>query len=135
MPRPPVPSLITTIGCSAASGAFDFDFNSPRHSARKPGSEFAPPTSTPNSVRWTGRSGTFASASSSALAEATIFGDAATVGIGSADTVFFAFAAPGSGFLDASGSLFFEASGSISFPAAASGGAMIDFAGISGGPT
>ena len=28
-------------------------FQKPRHSARKPPTEFAPPTSTPNSVRWT----------------------------------------------------------------------------------
>ena len=54
MPSPLVPSLITMIGRSAASGAFDRDFSSPRHSARRPSSELAPPTSTPNSVRWTG---------------------------------------------------------------------------------
>ena len=36
MPSPLVPSLITMIGRSAVSGAFDLDFSSPRHSARKP---------------------------------------------------------------------------------------------------
>src|SRR6185437_5285395 len=53
MPSPLLPSLITMIGCSAASGAFDRDLSRPRHSARKPPTELAPPTSTPNSVRLT----------------------------------------------------------------------------------
>ena len=53
MPSPLLPSLITMIGCSAASGALDRDLSRPRHSARKPPTELAPPTSTPNSVRLT----------------------------------------------------------------------------------
>jgi len=51
MPSPLRFSLITMIGRKSASGAFDLDLSSPRQSARKPGIEFAPPTSTPNSVR------------------------------------------------------------------------------------
>ena len=57
MPSPLLPSLITMIGRNVVSAAFDLDFRSPRHSARKPGSELAPPTSTPNSVRWTAELG------------------------------------------------------------------------------
>jgi hypothetical protein len=51
MPRPLLFSLITMIGRNVVRAAFDFDLRSPRHSARKPLTEFAPPTSTPNSVR------------------------------------------------------------------------------------
>ena len=53
MPSPLLLSFTTMIGRNAASAAFDLDLSSPRHSARKPPTEFAPPTSTPNSVRWT----------------------------------------------------------------------------------
>src|SRR6202022_4194854 len=84
-----------------------------RHSARRPLTEFAPPTSTPNSVRCTESFGTAAwdaSASASSAGEA----DATTSGIGAAVIVFAGF------------------SGSISFAAAASGGAIIDFDAISG---
>ena len=56
MPSPLVLSLMTMIGRNAASGAFDLDFNSPRHSMRRPFTELAVPRSTPNSVR---RSETF----------------------------------------------------------------------------
>ena len=83
MPSPPVPSLITMIGRNAASGAFDFDFNSPRHSARRPATELAPPTSTPNSVRcsdaW--------ARSSSPLPRRRRRRDATTSGIGAGDEV------------------------------------------------
>src|SRR6202012_1180027 len=82
MPRPVLPSLITMIGCSAASGAFERDFNRPRHSARKPPTELAPPTSTANSVRLTAS------------------GAGAVVGAGSAVVTFFSAAgldAPTSG--------------------------------------
>ena len=41
------------IGRNVVSAAFDLDFRRPRHSARRPATEFAPPTSTPNSVRCT----------------------------------------------------------------------------------
>ena len=53
MPSPLLLSFIMMIGRNAANGAFALDFRSPRHSARNPPTEFAPPTSTPNSVRWT----------------------------------------------------------------------------------
>src|SRR5438445_1193866 len=56
MPSPPVASLMTMIGRNAASGAFDLDFNTPSHNARRPFTELALPRSTPNSVR---RSETF----------------------------------------------------------------------------
>ena len=50
IPAPVLLSLIMMIGCNAANGAFDRDLSRPRHSARKPPTEFAPPTSTANSV-------------------------------------------------------------------------------------
>src|ERR1700676_476851 len=112
MPSPLEPSLITTIGRNVVKAAFALDFRSPRHSARKPLSEFALPTSTPNSVRCTA---TFAGAASDASDPASSAGgDAATSGRGAFSTPFMGF------------------SGSISFEAAASGGAMIDFDATSG---
>src|SRR5712675_670681 len=108
MPSPVLLSFTTMIGRSAANDAVDFDLRSPRHSARRPLNELAPPTSTPNSVRCTaGWEPASCDASASALSP-----DAAEA------------AGPGLG----GGS----ASGSISFPAAESGGAMIDFDAISG---
>ena len=56
------------IGRNAVNGALDFDFRSPRHSARKPPTELAVPRSTPNSVRWTATLGAVASSASSSLA-------------------------------------------------------------------
>ncbi len=113
MPSPLLPSLITMIGRNVVNAAFDLDFRSPRHSARKPPSEFAPPTSTPNSVRWTASLGAAAWDASDSVSSAGGV-DATTSGIGAAMTAFAGF------------------SGSINFPAAASGGANIDFAVISG---
>lgn len=101
MPSPVLLSFTTMIGCNSASGAFALDLRSPRHSARKPPSEFALPTSTPNSVRCTATFGSVSTASGSVLVEATTSGiGAATMGL--------------AGF-----------SGSISFDAAESGGAII----------
>ena len=113
MPSPVLLSLITMIGCNVVNTAFDLDLSSPRHNARKPPSELAPPRSMPNSVRWTAGLAAIASgASGSALSAAGA--DATTSGIGAAVMVFPDF------------------SGSTSFAAAASGGAIIDFAAISG---
>jgi hypothetical protein len=109
MPCPVLLSFTTMIGRKAASAEFDFDLSRPRHSARKPPTEFAVPTSTANSVRWTVDAAGAASASASSAGEA-----AAT--------------ASGPATVGASGG----ASGAVSLAAAASGGAMIDFAGISG---
>jgi hypothetical protein len=111
MPSPLPFSLITMIGRSVVRAAFDRDLRSPRHRARKPGMEFAPPTSTPNSVRLTTVSATVAAESGSAASG--VVGATATIsGIGADVTVF-------GGVGD-----------SISFPAAGSGGAIIDFAAI-----
>ena len=41
IPAPVLLSLIMMIGRNAASGAFDLDLSRPRHSARKPPTEFA----------------------------------------------------------------------------------------------
>ena len=106
-----MPSLITMIGRSAASGAFDRDFSSPRHSARKPAdrigaadidAEFGPLDLRPLArcfvrlgVVWRGA-------------------DATTSGIGAAVT-------------GLAGSTVRSA-----LPAAGSGGAMIDFDATSG---
>jgi hypothetical protein len=112
IPNPLLPSLITMIGRSAIKGPFDLDLRSPRQSARKPGMEFAPPRSTPNSVRWIEGLGTFAAESvsvSSSLGGA----DATISGIGAAVMTF-------------GGCM-----GSSSFGAAGSGGAIIDFEAIS----
>ncbi len=87
MPSPLLPSLITMIGCSAASGAFDLVLTSPRQSARKPPTEFAPPTSTPNSVRFT-MSGGDAGLAASAPAWSAGGADAMTVGAGGRITGF-----------------------------------------------
>src|SRR5882757_16604 len=110
MPKPLLLSFTTMIGRSVVSAAFDFDLRSPRHSARKPPTEFAPPTSTPNSVRWTASLGGASGSAPSAGAT-----DATTSGIGAAVTVLAG------------------ASGSISLAAGVSGGASIDFDAISGG--
>src|ERR1700681_1559761 len=107
MQRPLLPSLTTMIGRSVVNAAFDLDLRSPRHSARKPLSELAPPTSTPNSVRCTARLD--AAGDASASASSPDGADATTSGSGGA-----------------------TGSGSISFPAAKSGGAMIDFDAMSG---
>ena len=127
MPSPLLFSLITMIGRNAASAAFDFDFRSPRHSARKPPTEFAPPTSTPNSVRWTASlvSDPVAAGASSAAggAEATTSGVAGRwrprvrIWLGLASVL---------------ASILGGALDSISFPAAGSGGAIIDFEAING---
>src|SRR5260370_101264 len=102
MPSPLLLSLTTMIGRSVPNGAVDFDLRSPRHSARRPLSELAPPTSTPNSVRCTA-----CDSSLSALSPGGA--DATTSGLGGV-----------------------TGSSSISFPAAESGGAMIDFGAMSG---
>jgi hypothetical protein len=84
------------------------DFRSPRQSARKPGIELAPPTSTPNSVREATSSGAAADEADSGSSDA--FGATeATSGV------------------DADGGIFGSEGGSSNFPAAGSGGAMIDF--------
>ncbi len=110
MPSPLLPSFTTMSGCKAVSAAFDLDLSRPRQSARKPATEFAVPTSTANSVRWTvdviGAASALASSADGAAA--TTSGAAAAAG--------------------ASGG----ASGAVNFAAAASGGAIIDLAGISG---
>src|ERR1700735_957817 len=78
MPSPVLLSFTMMIGRNAASGAFALDLRSPRHSARNPPTELAPPTSTPNSVRWTLDIDSVASGPSSAAtaggAEATASG-------------------------------------------------------------
>jgi len=102
---------MTMIGRSAVSGAFDLDFNSPRHNARSPFTELALAEIDPNSVRCRE---TFGAASSSASASAADGADATTSGIGPAMTGFGALP------------------GSISLLAAGSGGAIIDCAAISG---
>src|ERR1700704_2635271 len=100
MPSPVVLSFTTMIGRNAASAVFDLR---PRHSARRPPSELAPPTSTPNSVRWTATLDDAAQGGSRSASSADAAG-ATTSGIGDAVTAF----------------------------AAASGGAGIDFEAISG---
>ncbi|XIA62888.1 hypothetical protein ACFIOY_26365 [Bradyrhizobium sp. TZ2] len=110
MPRPLVPSFTTMIGRSVVSGAFDRDFNSPRHSARRPLTELALPRSTPNSVRCSATFGSVNSSSASLADDA----DATTSGIGLATMALRALL------------------GSISFPAAGSSGAIIDCAATSG---
>src|SRR5882757_5474447 len=115
MPSPVLLSLITMIGRNVVSGAFDVDLSSPRHSARSPPTEFAPPTSTANSVRCTASLDAAAwdpSGSASSAGEVA----ATTSGIGAAVMVFAGF----------------SGSGSLSFAAAGSGGAIIDLDGISG---
>src|SRR5882757_3291483 len=110
MPSPVLLSFTTMIGRNAASAVFDLR---PRHSARRPPSELAPPTSTPNSVRWTATLDDAAQGGSRSASSADAAG-ATTSGIGDAVTAFAA------------------VSGLISLPAAASGGASIDFEAISG---
>lgn len=112
MPSPLVLSLITMIGRSFVSAALAFDLRSPCQSARKPGIELAPPTSTPNSVCWTVSSGT-AETGAASVSAAAVGAAAVTSGIGA---VFASFGGMGD---------------SISFPAAGSGGAIIDFDAIS----
>src|SRR5437763_12600853 len=113
MPSPLLPSLTTIIGRSVVNAAFDLDFRSPSHSARNPGSEFAPPTSTPNSVRWMASLGAVA-ADASASMFSTAAADATISGLSVADVALVAL------------------SGSINFATAPSGGAMIDLAATSG---
>src|SRR5882724_379715 len=114
MPSPLLLSLMTMIGRKVVNEAFDLDLRSPRHSARKPESEFAPPTSIPNSVRWTANLGAADAESDSAASSAGEVEATITSGMGSAVTVF-------------GGAL-----GSINFPAAGSGGPIMDFAATSG---
>src|SRR6185437_4762361 len=113
MPSPLLPSLITMIGRNVVNTAFDLDFRSPSHSARNPASEFAPPTSTPNSVRWMASLGAVAADASGSMSSAGA-ADATTSGLGVADVAFASL------------------SGSINLAAAASGGAMIDLAATHG---
>src|SRR5665213_52372 len=109
------------IGRNVIKTAFERDFSRPRHSARKPGTEFAPPMSTPNWVFCATRpeDATGADSLASGFSAASVLSaggvDATTSGIGTEATAFAGF------------------SGSISFEAAASGGAIIDFAGTNGG--
>jgi hypothetical protein len=106
MPIPPLPSLTTMIGSSFASA--EFDFRRPRHIARKPLTELAPPTSTANSVRWmAGLEDVVWDESGSVDADVTISAGAKVLAA--------AF------------------SGSSNFAAAASGGAISDGGAISGG--
>src|SRR5260370_7370740 len=105
-------SRMMRIGGGAVNAEFVLVLKSPRHSARKPLSEFALPTSTPNSVRWTA---TLAGASDASELSSLAAGAAATT----------------SGLAAGSAALA-DFSGSISFVAAASGGAMIDFDATSG---
>src|SRR5712664_892347 len=111
MPSPVLLSFTTMIGRSAANDAVDFDLRSPRHSARRPLSELAPPTSTPNSVRWTA---TWVDAGDASGSTSSSAADATTSGIGAE-----VMARAG-------------ISGRINFPAAGSGGPMIDFDATSG---
>src|ERR1700690_1134139 len=113
MPSPLLPSLITMIGRSFVKATFERDLRSPRQAARKPGSELAPPTSTPNSVRWTASLDAGAAVSASVSSSAGGI-EADTSGTGAAVAFF------GGGL------------GSINFPAAGSGGAIIDFDATSG---
>ena len=99
---------MTIIGRSFANAPLERDFRSPRQSARKPGIELAPPTSTPNSVR-----------------EATSSGVAADEAASGASDAFSATAATSG--IDADGGIFGSEGGSSNFPAAGSGGAIIDF--------
>ena len=119
IPAPVLLSLIMMIGCNAANGAFDRDLSRPRHSARKPPTEFAPPTSTANSVFCTSTLGGIGRAASAfAVSGLPAAGAAATtVGAGVGAGVAAALAA---------------GSGVVGFPAAASGGAMIDFEAVDG---
>jgi hypothetical protein len=114
MPSPLLLSLMTMIGRKVVNALFDLDLRSPRHSARKPVSEFAPPTSIPNSVRWTASLGAADAKSDSAASSAGEVEATTTSGMGSAVIIF-------------GGAL-----GSINFPAAGSGGPIIDFAATSG---
>ena len=117
IPSPVLLSFTMMIGRNAASGAFALDLRSPRHNARKPPTELAPPTSTPNSVRWTFDGASAASGSSLAAAggaEATTSGlDAGDAGAVAATVVL------GGGL-------------GSSFAAAGSGGPIIDFEAING---
>lgn len=98
-------SLITMIGRNAVRGPFNLHFKSPRQRARKPGIEFAPPTSTPNSVRCTASAGAADSCSfTSSLGD----DDATKSGSGAAVMTF-------------------AGAGSTIFGAAGSGGASTDF--------
>src|SRR5260370_775772 len=106
------PSLMAASGRRGVTAASALDSKTPRHSARKPLSEFALPTSTPNSVRWTA---TLAGASDASELSSLAAGAAATTsGLAAGSAALAGF------------------SGSISFEAAASGGAMIDFDATSG---
>src|SRR5215213_1951833 len=115
IPSPLLFSRITMIGRNAPSGAFDLDFKRPRHNARKPPTEFAPPTSTPKSVRWTA---TLIPKAGNASDPALSAGGGSEATTCRSCTMGVAFA---------------PLSGSTNLLAAASGGAMIDLAATSGG--
>jgi hypothetical protein len=100
MPSPFWFSLITMIGRNPVSGPLDLHFRSPRQRARKPGIEFAPPTSTPNSVRCTASVGAVVAGSCS-FTSSFDDGDVTTSAIGAAAMTF---AGPGSTNLGAAGS-------------------------------
>ena len=111
MPSPPLPSFTTMIGRNAASGAFDFDFNRPRHSARRPSDRIG---AADIDAEFGSLHRDFGSRR---LRRVRVGADGADARLpASALTV----------------TVCFGASGSISLPAAASGGAIIDFAAISG---
>src|SRR6185312_12169522 len=117
IPGPVLFSLIMIMGCNAANGALDRDLSRPRHSARKPPSEFAPPTSTANSVFCTSTlGGVDGAASAFSVSGFPLAGTAATTvraGVGVAAAM-----APNSG--------------AVGFPAEASAGAGSDFEAVDG---
>jgi hypothetical protein len=113
MPSPLLFSLITMIGRSVDSAALLFDLRSPRHNARNPGTEFAPPTSTPNSVR--------------RATSSTAGGGGAGSGSACSEALALTIVISGNG---ADVTVFGGPTGAISFPAAGSGGAIIDFEAI-----
>ena len=117
IPGPVLFSLIMMMGCNAANGALDRDLSRPRHSARKPPSEFAPPTSTANSVFCTSTlGGVDGAASAFSVSGFSLAGTAATTvraGVGVAAAM-----APNSGV--------------AGFPAEASGGAGSDLEAVDG---
>jgi hypothetical protein len=100
---------MTMIGRNVVSAAFDFDLKSPRQSARNPATEFAPPTSTPNSVRCTGSLGAADSEPSPSTTLSSSATEATTSGKGAAVIVFAGL------------------SGSVDFAGAGSVAVVIDF--------
>src|SRR6185437_536338 len=92
MPSPVLLSRNTMIGCNSASAALLlWVLSRPRHSARKPPIELAPPSSTANSVRWIVEFSASLPASASSSGFSSSFGDAAaafasSAGVGGAVT-------------------------------------------------